>query len=253
MIKLLRPKAPTQLTEQVIQAKVQEYKTTEKPVWKEQYIIEKLLQMSSNKCCYCECNVTEEGKYMEVDHFHDKSDFPNEVVTWTNLLPSCKKCNGTKSDHNTVLEPIIDPSKDKPQDHLYLKNNIRFRAKENDDLGDMTISTLDLNNQEKHIITRSRISQEIATKVEDLKEKSKLVISGNRTDNRFRYKLRNDVRALLELCQPTTPYSAVKATTLTHDEYYVQLKNNLSTCGLWSEDLNELERLINEISYDIDG
>lgn len=141
----------------------------------------------------------------------------------------------------------------RPQDHLYFKNNIRFRAKENDDLGDTTISTLDLNNQEKHIQSRLSISQEIATKVEDLKEKSKLVISGNRTGNRFKYKLCNDVRALLELCRPTTPYSAVKATTLTHDEYYVQLKNNLSRCGLWHKDFNELERLINEISYDIDA
>ena len=251
MIKLIRPEAPTQLTEQIIQSKVEEYKATGNSVWKEKYIIDKLLQMSANKCCYCECDVTEESKYMEVDHFHDKSDFPDEVVTWTNLLPSCKKCNGTKSDHNTLLEPIINPSIDKPQEHLYLKNNIRFRAKENDDLGDITICTLDLNNMERHIISRAKISQEIIAKIECLMERSELLISGEKTNTRFKNKLRNDVRELLELCQPTTPYSAVKATTLTHDEYYMQLKNNLSKCGLWPKDFNELEHLINEISYDV--
>ena len=36
-------------------------------------------------------------------------DYPDEVVDWDNLLPSCKRCNTTKGTHDVVTEPIINP------------------------------------------------------------------------------------------------------------------------------------------------
>lgn len=56
---LIRPARPTELTQQVIEAKKAEYHAdNSKAVWKEKYIERALLDMSLNKCCYCECNLS---------------------------------------------------------------------------------------------------------------------------------------------------------------------------------------------------
>ncbi|OQY54394.1 MAG: hypothetical protein DRR08_10845 [Candidatus Parabeggiatoa sp. nov. 2] len=89
------------LTDDVVQELTTCYVTNGTSVWKKPYIIRALLKMSSDKCCYCECNVTEESNYLEVEHFQPKSLYPDKVVVWDNLLPSCKRCNGTKRDHDT--------------------------------------------------------------------------------------------------------------------------------------------------------
>jgi 5-methylcytosine-specific restriction endonuclease McrA len=66
-----------------------------------------LFESSHQKCAYCECNATE-GGYIEIDHFRPKSIYPESVFEWNNLLPSCRQCNGMKSDHDTGAEPIIN-------------------------------------------------------------------------------------------------------------------------------------------------
>ena len=54
MIKLIRPDKPSELTPEVEKQLVDEYKETEKSVWRKDYITTPLLKMSHNKCCYCE-------------------------------------------------------------------------------------------------------------------------------------------------------------------------------------------------------
>ena len=44
---------------------------------------------------------------MEVEHFHPKSLYPNEVISWENLLPICKRCNSSKgADSEPVLRAL---------------------------------------------------------------------------------------------------------------------------------------------------
>lgn len=88
MIHIDRGDAPSELTEDVVHSKTAAFKADpKKVVWRDKYIVEALMNMSHNKCAYCECKLGEESKYMEVEHFHDKKDFPDEVVLWNNLLP----------------------------------------------------------------------------------------------------------------------------------------------------------------------
>jgi 5-methylcytosine-specific restriction endonuclease McrA len=110
MIKLDRTPKPIELTAELQDKLTDEFKLTGKSVWNIDFIKKGLLDYSNNKCCYCETNIKEESKYLEVEHFHHKGKYKDEVLEWDNLLPSCKKCNGTKNDHDTILEPIIDPS-----------------------------------------------------------------------------------------------------------------------------------------------
>src|SRR5690554_3867131 len=109
MIKLTRGAKPVELTLAIEKELTDEFKKTGASVWRKDYITNGLLAYSNNKCAYCECDITEESKYLEVEHFHHKDSYPDEVVQWENLLPSCKKCNATKSSHDTYVEPIINP------------------------------------------------------------------------------------------------------------------------------------------------
>lgn len=248
MIKIDRLACPTELTQEVKDAKTEKFKNDGSSVWKEDYIKTRLLEMSHDKCCYCECNVTEGGSYMEIEHFHPKGQYPDEVVEWNNLLPSCKKCNIQKGEHDTVGSPIINPSIDMPQDHLKIRMGFRFYGK--DDMGEETIEALDLNNQIKHTSPRHEVINEIENKIGMLKSQAEDYLSLVQKTSLKKNKLLRGVRELLEICQPTEPYSAFKATALLTNDCYSDLKDLLNSENLWSQEFIDLERNLQSIKYE---
>lgn len=248
MIKINRLPCPEQLTPEVQTNKTAKYKADQSSVWNETYIKERLLKMSNDKCCYCECNVVAGGSYMEVEHYHPKGLYPDEVVVWDNLLPSCKKCNSQKGEHDTVAEPIINPSVDVPQDHLKIRMGVRFKAK--DDIGTETITSLDLNNQVKHTTPRHKVVQIVENKIEDLLDKTLDYIDSRNKTTRKKNKLMNDVRELLQICQPCEPYSAFKSTALLTNDCYNDMKTALDNEGLWTQELQDLENGLLSILYE---
>lgn len=252
MIHLTRPPKPQELTDEVVRRKTEAFKADHnKPVWKEKYIHDTLMAMSHNKCCYCECDISEESKYMEVEHFHDKNRYPDEVVAWNNLLPSCKKCNGTKGTHDTVAEPIINPSTDIPQEHMILYHSIRFRYK--DKLGESTINVLDLNNIERHIRPRFMLNQQICQKIEDLSSDINNYFVGKcQITSSALGKLRNRIIDLLSLAKADQPYSAVVATSILCDREYGSIKYHMQHLGFWPQELYDLENEISQNRYDED-
>lgn len=85
-----------------------------------------LFKSSLSKCAFCECLPTEGGN-IEVEHFKPKSIYPEKTFDWENLLPSCRKCNNNKLDHDTGLEPLINPYINDPE-VLYTYNDIEMIA-----------------------------------------------------------------------------------------------------------------------------
>ena len=105
MIKLTRLSPPKELTAEKVAKFTKQYQEKGTAVWQKPYIKERLMEMSHQKCAYCESPlVPAESQYMEVEHFWPKKPFSNKVVEWENLLPSCKTCNGKKGEHRTDLE-----------------------------------------------------------------------------------------------------------------------------------------------------
>lgn len=97
MIHIVRIEKPKELTDDVVKQKTELYKKDNtKTVWKEKYIQDALMAMSYHKCCYCECLLDEESKYMEIEHFHDKSSYPDEVVIWDNLFQAARNATRLK-------------------------------------------------------------------------------------------------------------------------------------------------------------
>lgn len=249
MIKLDRPPKPAELTTELQVALTDEFKLTGKSVWNIDFIKRELLIFSNNKCCYCEANINEESKYLEVEHFHHKDAYKDEVLEWENLLPSCKKCNGTKNDHDTKLEPIIDPSKNNPKDHL---NYWRYRIKGSDDFGKLTVSVLKLNDQDRLVKKRFEIGNAIQEKLEQLNDFADDYISGIQTSTRRKNRIVNGTKDLMREGLPSAIYSATSATVILTDIEYETLKSKMMALGFWDVELSQLEIDLNKIALNLE-
>lgn len=251
MIKLFRPDKPTELTEELEKALVEEYKLTGKAVWRKDYIIKPLLKMSHNKCCYCETMLGTQARAMQVEHFHCKDDYPEEVVLWENLLPSCSQCNSNKSDMDTKKIPIIDPSVDDPKDYLYLKYYM-IKSKDNtiDSKGRLTVDQLELNHRERLINPRIEIADKMNYKLRDIHEKA--VALDLRPDGKLynKSKIINTLRDILKMAQPESEYSAFMATIILTDEDYIETKKILKNKNLWNDELEKLHGEASKIKLD---
>ncbi|RDV15845.1 HNH endonuclease [Pontibacter diazotrophicus] len=235
MIGLKRTHSPIVLTPDFVSSQTRTFKVTGESVWNIEEVKKVLLELSFNKCAYCECNVTEESKYLEVEHFEDKSNHPDKVLDWDNLLPSCKRCNGSKGAHNVNYEPIINPFKEDPKEHLKL-HLYRFKGKT--EIGKTTIDVVNLNNSARAVLKRFEIGEELQNSV-DLAFERLEAYKANRITQR-KNKLLTIVEELLKLCQPESIYAATCSTVLHHNDVYQQIVNELKTFDLWSDNFEKL-------------
>jgi len=69
-----------------------------------------LYKLAHGKCVFCESPLEVSGD-LEVEHYTAKTVNPDLAFEWTNLLPSCRLCNRSKSnvDHgNALLKPDVE-------------------------------------------------------------------------------------------------------------------------------------------------
>lgn len=249
MIRLTRPPAPTELSEEVATTLTERYLVTRDPVWHTAYITGTLRTMSHDKCCYCECGLASGGSYMEVDHFFHKDRYPERVVEWTNLLPACKRCNTSKGTHDVGQLPIVDPTVQDPRDHLAMK---LYRLRGSDTVGRATIDVLNLNDSERVVLARFRVGERVQREIEKLRD----LVDGisteiDATQSRRRTRVRSAVIQLLREGQAESEYGGTVATVLCHDEGWGELKATMNERGLWSEEMNDLESKAQEIALNI--
>ncbi len=154
--------------------------------------IDELKRIYSNKCCYCETDISA-GSPWDVDHFRPKKFGPNVAgyywlgYEWTNLLLSCKTCNNWKNskfpieDENLrVKHPsldanglpieaylsaksqillneiplLINPEIESPDDHFYVLPNGELKSFSNK--GEITIDVCKLN-RERLLLKRKQL------------------------------------------------------------------------------------------------
>lgn len=243
MIKLARLFTPIKLTPDFVKAKTEEYIRTGSSVWRIDWLKDSLKALSHNKCAYCECPLSKESNYMEVEHFEDKCKYPEKVMAWDNLLPSCKHCNGSKSTHDVIAEPIINPFKDDPRDHLYFR---LYRYKPKDEKGRQSIRVLKLNDPEREMVdTRFKIGNELEVLIDDVKAKYDRYKScpsvGNRND------MTTPLFKMLRECQPDSEYSALCATVMHSNVIYQKLKEDLKADGIWDDEMEMMDAVSREL------
>ncbi|MGM0239464.1 HNH endonuclease [Enterococcus sp. AZ103] len=246
MIKIKRTEPPNKLDQNEVKILTNMYIKDKKPVWNKRYIKDSLLLMSHEKCAYCEAPLVEPGTYMEVEHFYPKSLYPDKVVDWNNLLPSCKSCNSAKGSFDPNVEPIIDPSNRNPRDYISLK---RYSLVGKNSVGKSTIATLNLNDIDRLLLTRMRLTEILVRKIQDI-HATMLLVTFNSSQSQL-FNIRNTMIELLQLVQPDKKYSATLSSILLNEIEYIELKKFLIENKMWNEDLEELDKIAKEISLDI--
>ncbi|OPA73467.1 hypothetical protein BVG16_28825 [Paenibacillus selenitireducens] len=246
MIKLSRPDCPREL-ELRKKELTDDYKVTKKSVWKKKFITEPLLKMSYEKCAFCECKLVEEGKYMQVEHFHHKNSYEDEVVDWSNLLPICIRCNTHKLDHDTYENEIIDPTIKNPKDHLLFH---KYRILGKDTIGKLTVEVLDLNNTTEIATPRFQIGNGIYEKLEEI-----LVIIDNyietANDSLEKAKVIRKVKSTLKKGTEVGIYSATVATVLLNAPDYQVMKAEMQRKNIWTNQIQDIEDSITKIALDV--
>lgn len=228
MIKLTKGKAPKFLTIQKVTELTNLFKETKATVWKQQGIGKELLKSSSNKCAYCECLLQIEDSYMQVEHFKDKDTYPEDVVNWENLLPSCARCNRKKWTLDVIAYPIVNPYVDDPRNHL---SHEAFRLYAKDEKGNMTIKKLYLNDDDRVIYPRFLACNEINRQLE--------LIVNNLSDIDS---TKDSLTFLLQSCQANKAYSAFLTSTLHSNAHYQTIKTCLFNNSAWDDDLEDLHK-----------
>ena len=162
-----------------------------------------------SKCAYCECRLDIQGRSTTIDNFHCKALYPEEVVSWDNLLPACIHCNANKGKIDTKRYSIIDPSKDNPKDYLYLSHYM-IRSKDNslNSKGRRTIEELQLNNRERLVWPRIEIADSLVHKLEEIHEKAQKLMLHKVINSLGISRITQGITDLLYMVQPQAEYSA---------------------------------------------
>jgi len=238
MIKLELPVKPDRLTPEFQAIKTQEFKDIGKQVWNIDWLKEAVFNMAFGKCCYSETRLGEESKYMEVEHFHPKVPYSNEVIQWGNLLPASKKCNATKGSHDTIAEPIVNPFVDNPKDYFLFKN---YRYSPKNEIAKRTIEVLALNDRDHFVNPRFRIGTEIIEMLEYFIEDIDNV-DNKKKQSRYISRLKK----LLGQGNRREVYSALVSTMILSDDNYIKIEKHLIGRNLWDA---ELEALKTELEF----
>lgn len=245
MIHINRVSRPEELTDGKVQELTQRYKVNKKSVWNKEYIKRTLLEMTHNKCCYCEAPLNEQGAYMEVEHFHPKALYPDEVLSWNNLLPVCKTCNVNKSNFDTKKKGFIDPTLVNPKDYFLTKNYMYFPKNENP-MAENTIDQLKLNSLNTLALSRAKIGIEVSNKIATLLKS----VKRHQLDPDELNADIGELREILKLVQPNNNYSAVISSVLLNNQNYKLIKDIFIKSENWDANLIELEESAKAIAFD---
>lgn len=246
MIRLSPVPCPAELTDARAQELTEIFLADQtQRVWNQKYIKKALIGMSSGKCCYCECRIYEESKYMEVEHFFPKEFHKEKVVEWANLLPACKRCNVNKGKHDPAVEPIIHPVGHEPKEHLELKS-YRFYGKTPE--GKKLIEVVDLNERERVQIKRFEIGSKVKEELDELEERVRDFIEGRRLPLHQR-KIISKLRGIMVQGQPNQEYAATISSEILREDSYHFAKAELEKLGLWDEEFQQLEEGLKRIAF----
>lgn len=234
LIRLQRHQKPVFLSPANALELTETFTKTGASVWNHPEIKISLMESSHAKCAFCECSLSSESNYMEVEHFKCKDLYKDLVVDWVNLLPACKRCNIAKGTHDVGADPIIDPYEIDPRDHLFFR---LYQLKGKDALGKSTVDVLDLNNSDRLVIKRFEVGQQTLISIEDACGRLEQFLSSRTT--RRKNKLLSVVDVILDECQPNAVYAATTATVALNDEDFLRIISTLRDLSLWESYLEE--------------
>lgn len=189
-----------------------------------------LSKASYGKCVFCEC-IPSEGGNLEVEHFAPKSLYHNLAFDWDNLLPVCRKCNESKFNHDTIKEPILNPSLDETENYIDFMDLTMQAKGENEyyKIAELTIEVCNLNgirllkSRAELLIRLSGYQQTLAKSLKEIEQSSTERIKLNKTRS-----LRDSIEIIEELGNKCEKYSLFSKRFLEKSKEYLKAKEILS-------------------------
>lgn len=184
---------------------------------------------SHGKCAFCECHPAE-GGYIQVEHYKPKSIYPNSTFEWINFLPCCAQCNGSKSNHDTENEPLINPYDTSPADAFYF-DFVSIKALEGPmhDRAKRTIEVCSLEGirlwkpRAEILVSLTSYAQSLQSALDDFAEAD----TQRKKDYRIR-RIRDSIATIESLASPHSKYSAFCAHFLKECPCYIEAKKLLN-------------------------
>lgn len=229
MIPLRNPAPPPQLTPEFFQEQTAVFVASGKAVWNLDFLKAALLEMGRNKCAYCEAILMEESKYLEVEHFHPKSRYKEQVLAWDNLLPACKRCNGIKRDHDVVAVPIINPRFVQPAEHLCFASPLLLSGKTA--LGQKTERVLRLNDHVMLIPVRVKLKDTIEKSLQGIQA---LLDDPDISPSASHRHAATNLLNLLQTVEERSSHAAFKATCLLQHPLFITISEALIQSNHWT-------------------
>lgn len=230
MIKLKRPKVPACLDSMTVARLTAQFKKTGDSVWNIPALKTELFAMSNGKCCYCESPLGTRSAYLEVEHFKSKNQYPDDVLAWNNLLPSCRRCNGKKHTHDVMAEPMVNPARMTPKCHI--KISAGFRYKHVSVAGNNTLTVLEFNTDAPFMMQRYKMCLALQNQLEELRRDTEGPV-----DDKICRRIVRKTKAILAQALPSEEFSATLATILTENEDFSAIKAFLQKRHIWDADL----------------
>jgi alpha-N-acetylglucosamine transferase len=127
----------------------------------------------------------------------------------------------------------------------------RYRIKGKDEFGKLTVSVLDLNNQDRLVKKRFEIGNAIQHKLEQLNELADDYINGIQNSTRRKNRIVNGIKDLMGEGLPSSIYSATTATIILTDAEFRELKSKLTALVFWDAELIKLENDLSNAALDL--
>jgi hypothetical protein len=108
-------------------------------------------------------------------------------------------------------------------------------------LGKLTISVLNLNEQDRLVKKRFEIGNALHNKLEQLNELLDDYVSGVQSSTKRRNRIVNGLKELMREGLPTAIYAATSASVILTDIEYLKIKKQLALLRLWDSDFVQIE------------
>lgn len=183
-----------------------------------------LFSSSSKKCAFCECIPESGGGYVQVEHFHPKSVYPDECFSWVNFLPCCGICNTNKGILDTKLTEIINPYDENPNNSFHI-SFLKVLPNEGDVKAINTEREIELNSG-RLIKARMNILEQLQMLTEEIRDAVELYIEADTERKKVRRgnKLREKVDSADAYTKSESQHSFFCSEVLKIDIYYLQAK-----------------------------
>ncbi|MCE9884391.1 HNH endonuclease family protein [Obesumbacterium proteus] len=192
--------------------------------YRHEHIKENLFSTSHYKCAFCECIPAEGGNYVQVEHFHPKSKYPDECFSWDNFLPCCGICNNKKGTLDTKNVPIFNPYDDELDDAFYV-NLLKVVPNELNEKAVNTEREISLNS-DRLISSRVGFLMKIQIQTEEIRQWIEILLESD-TARKYEIrlgKLHDKVGTLEALANPECSHSFFCSEIIKKDIYYKKAK-----------------------------